>query len=146
MIGYLKEFDDSMKMSLRVDKNKLLKKYSKIWDKISNLLGIEFDSELVYGDIDSYIKTKIKMYDNKVNTSFQDKKVPENDLSYNCLSLIMLNSVVKVGKKYYPQAFLEECKYVKRKNRMINYIEDDIDITSSHEDDGFFTEPDDSSN
>ena len=28
-----------------------------------------------------------------------------------CFSLIMLDSVVEVKKKYYPQTFLEECKY-----------------------------------
>ena len=71
MIGYLKEFDDSMTMSLRVDHSKLFKKYCKIWKTIKGLLGIEFDSEPVYDDTDSYIKTKVKMYDNKVNTNFQ---------------------------------------------------------------------------
>ena len=64
MIGYLKEFDDSITMSLRVDDSKLLKNSCKIWRTISGLLGIEFDSEPVYGDTDSYIKTKVKMYDN----------------------------------------------------------------------------------
>ena len=57
------------------------------------------------------------MYDNKVNTNLQSKKVPKGDASYKCLSLIMLDSIVKVGKKYYPQVFLEECKYVKKKIR-----------------------------
>ena len=47
----------------------------------------------------------------------------------------MLDSVVKVGKKYYPQVFLEECKYVKRKNKMFNYINDDLEMTSSDDDD-----------
>ena len=147
MIDYLKEFDDSMTMSLRVDDSKLLKKYCKIWRTISGLLRVEFDSEPVYGDIDSYIKTKVKMYDNRVNTNFQGKDVPKGDASYNCLSLIMLDPVAKIGKKYYPQVFLEECKYVKRKNKIMNYINDDIEITSSDEDDGFYNESDsDSSN
>ena len=60
MIGYLKEFDVSMTMSLRVDDSKLFKKYCKIWETIKGLLGIEFDSEPVYGDTDSYIKNKSK--------------------------------------------------------------------------------------
>ena len=98
MIGYLKEFDDSMTMSLRVD-SKLFKKYCKIWKAIKGLLGTEFDSEPVYGDTGSYIKRKVKMYDNKVNTNFQGKETPIGDSSYKCLPLIMLNSVVKVGKK-----------------------------------------------
>ena len=40
-------------------------------------MNIEFDSEPVYGDIHKYIKPKIKMYENKVNTNFQGKKVPK---------------------------------------------------------------------
>ena len=40
MIGYLKEFDGSMTISLRVDDSKLLKKYCKIWKTIKGLLGI----------------------------------------------------------------------------------------------------------
>ena len=37
-------------MSLKVNDNKLLKEYNRIWEIISNLLNIEFDSEPVYGD------------------------------------------------------------------------------------------------
>ena len=81
-----------------------------------------------------------------MNTNFQNKKVPKRDSSYKCLSLIMLDSVVRVGKKYYPQVFLEECKYVKRKNKMVNYVNDDIDITSSDENDEFHSESDSDSN
>ena len=80
MTRYLKEFNDSMTMSLRVDDSKLFKKYCKIWKTIKRFLGIEFDSELVYGDTDSYIKRKVKMYDNKVNTNFQGKKHPKEIL------------------------------------------------------------------
>ena len=39
-------------------------------------MNIEFDIEPVYGDNDKYIKTKVKMYENRVNTNFQGKKVP----------------------------------------------------------------------
>ena len=146
MIGYLKEFDDSMTMSLKVDGSKLFKKYCKIWKTIKSLLGIEFDSEPVYGDTDSYIKTKVKMHDNKVNTNFQGKEIPKGDYSYKCLSLIMLDSVVKVGKMYHPQVFLEECKYIKRKNKIFNYINDDLEMTSSDDDDGLYSESDSDSN
>ena len=90
--------------------------------KISNLMNIEFDSEPVYGDGDKYIKTKTKMYEDRVNTNFQVKKVPKENASYKCLSLIMLDSVIRVNKKYYPQTLLEERKYVIRKNKMDNLI------------------------
>ena len=131
MIGYVKHFNSNKTMSFKVSNNKLLKKNNKIWEKISNLMNIEFDSEPVYGDGDKYIKTKIKMFEDRLNTNFQGKKVPKENASYKCLSLIMLNSVIRVNKKYYPRTRLEESKYVIRKNKMENLINDDLDLSSS---------------
>ena len=107
MIGYIKHFDSNKTMSFKVSDNKLLKKYKKIWEKISNLMNIEFDSEPVYGDGDEYIKRKVKMFEDRVNTNFQGKKVSKENASYKCLSLIMLHSVIRVTKKYYPKTLLE---------------------------------------
>ena len=97
MIGYVEHFDSNKTMSFKVSDNKLLKKYKKIWEKIGNLLTIEFDSEPVYGDVDKYIKTKIKKCGDRVNTNFQGKKVPKENASYKCISLIMLDSVIRVN-------------------------------------------------
>ena len=47
----------------------------------------------------------------------------------------MLDSVIRVNKKHYPQMFLEECKYVIRKNKMENLINDDLDLNSSDKSD-----------
>ena len=66
-------------------------------------MNIEFDIETVYGDSDKYIKAKIKSYGYKVNTSFQGRKIPKENASHKCLSLIMLDSVITVNKKYYLQ-------------------------------------------
>ena len=44
-----------------------------------------------------------------INT--EGKKVPKENASYKCLLLIMLDSVIKAKKNYYPQTLLEECKY-----------------------------------
>ena len=81
MIGYVKHFDSNKTMSFKVSDNKLLRKYNKIWEKVGNLLNIEFDSETVYDDVDKYIKTKIKMHEDRVNTNFQGKKVPKENAS-----------------------------------------------------------------
>ena len=43
----------------------------------------------------------------------------------------MLDSVVKVKKKYYPQTVLEECKYeIKKKTKMENLINDELELNS----------------
>ena len=52
MIGYAKCFDGNRKMSFKVTDDKLLKKCIKIWERVSNLMNIEFDCEPVYGDND----------------------------------------------------------------------------------------------
>ena len=109
MIGYVKCFDSDKTMSFKVSDKKVLKEYTKIWGRVSSLIDKKFDSEPVYGDSDKYIKTKI-ICDGNVNTNFQGEKVPKEHSSYKCLSLIMLDSVIKVNKKYYPQTLLEECK------------------------------------
>ena len=71
MIGYVKCFDSNKTMYFKVSDNKLLKKYNKIGETVSNLMNIEFDSERVYDDYDKYIKTKIKLHGDKINTNFQ---------------------------------------------------------------------------
>ena len=107
MIGYVKHFDSNKTMSFKVIDNKLLNKYTKIWERVSSLMDIEFDSEPVYGDNDKYIKTKINSYGDKINTNFQGNKIPTK-ASYMCLSLIMLDSVIRVNKMYYPQTLDNE--------------------------------------
>ena len=87
------------------------------------MLNVKFDGEPVYGDNDKYIKTKIKIYDGNENTNFPDKKVAKDNSSYKCLSLIMLDSVVKVKKNYYPKTLLEECKHeIKKTNALLCII------------------------
>ena len=86
---------------------------------------------MVYGGNDKYINTKIKSYGDKVNTNFRGKKVSKENTSYKYLSLIMLHSVIKVNKTYYTQTLLEEWKYIIKKNKLDNLINDDIDLSSS---------------
>ena len=48
-------------------------------------MNIEFDSKPVYGDNNKYIKTKIQMYEDRMNTNFPGKKVPTENALYKCL-------------------------------------------------------------
>ena len=75
MVGYVKHFKnnsdgDNKTMSFNVINNKLLKKYNKKWEKTSSLLNKEFDTDPVYGDNDKYMRTKIKQYNDQINTNF----------------------------------------------------------------------------
>ena len=57
MTGYPRKFDENETMSFKVKNKQLLKNYNKIWLKVEKLLKIVFESKLVYGDNDKYIKT-----------------------------------------------------------------------------------------
>ena len=126
MIGYVRHFYSYKTMSFKASDNKLLKKYTKIWERVSNLLNIKFDSEPVYDDNDKYIKTKIKSYGDKVNTKFQGNQIPKESASNKCLSLIVLDSVTRANKRFFPQTLLEDCKYKITRNKVESLIDDDL--------------------
>ena len=75
MIGFVKCFDGNQTMSFKINDDNLLKKYTKIWKRISSLMDIDLDSGLVYGDNDKYIKAKIKTDRDQINIISQGKKV-----------------------------------------------------------------------
>ena len=50
----------------------------------------------------------------------------------------MIDSVVRVNKKYYPQTLLEECKDIQEKIKIVNHIDEDLldsesDVSSNDE-------------
>ena len=102
MTGCVRKFEGNTTMSFKISDKQLLKKYNQICKRVEKLLKIEFDSEPVYDDSDKYIKTKIKIYTGSIIANFQSKKMPKQKVPYKCLSIIMLDSVIKAKKKYYP--------------------------------------------
>ena len=95
-------------------------------------MKIDFNTKTTYGDDDKYIKTKIKTYKDSIITNFYNKngskKIPEEKVPHKCLSIIILDSIIYAYEKYYPQVFLEECKYVQEKIKTKNYIDENLKI------------------
>ena len=93
---------------LLANDKEMLKKYSEICNKIKSLIKKEFNCKPVYND--EYIKTKIKIYNNRVYKYFQHNKMPKDNEYFTCLSVILLDSIfVNSNKEYYQQILLEEC-------------------------------------
>ena len=55
--------------------------------------------------------------------------MPKENTPYKCLSLIMLDSVIRANKKYYPQTLSQECKYEIKNNKMENLIKAIMDMS-----------------
>ena len=132
MIGYARKFNENVTMSFKVNDKQLLKNYNRIREKIENLMRIDFESKPLYGDDDKYINTKIKIYAKNIVTNFHNKKMPKEKAPCKCLSIIMIDSVIKANKKYYPQILLEECKYIQEKIKTENYIDEDLENSDSN--------------
>ena len=133
MTGCSRKFDENATMSFRLNNKQLLKNYNKTWERIEKLLNINFESKPVYGHDDKYLKTKIKIYADSIITNFHNKEMPQEKAPCKCLSVIMLDSVIKANKKYYSQTLLEECKYVQEKIKTANYVDKKLDSDSDYE-------------
>ena len=134
MTGYARKFDENATMSFLVKDKQLLKKYTKIWEKIEGLIKTNFESKPVYGDHDKYIKTKIKIYAGSISTNFHNKKMPKEKAPCRCLLIVMIDSIIRVNKKYYPQTILEVFKYIQEKIKIENYINEDLENSESDSD------------
>ena len=79
---------------------------------------IKFHSTPVYHE--KYIKAR--EFNGIVKTSFQDDKIPKESLHRTYIDCITVDSVMRVGKQYYPQVYSEECKYNIKKIKMSQFI------------------------
>ena len=102
-------------------------------------MKIDFNTKTTYGDDDKCIKTKIKTYKDSIITNFCNKngskKIPQEIVPHKCLSIIILDSIIYAYEKYYPQVFLEECKYAKENIKTKNYIDNELKSESGSDSD-----------
>ena len=104
----------------------VLNKYNKIWDKIKDSFGKRLDSEPVYND--KYIKSKISLY----SINFYDTKMLIENKRYICLFVILLDSIfANLHKEYYSQIFLKECKYTVKSKKIMNNINEELELDES---------------
>ena len=55
-------------------------------------------------------------------------------MHYTCIACITIDSVMKMDKKYFPQVYLEECKYKIKKIQMSRFINTELDSDSESDD------------
>ena len=56
---------------------------------------------------------------------------------YICIPAIDIDSVLKIDKKAYPQAYLQECKYKLKKRKLVSFIDFEIIDDDSDDDNGY---------
>ena len=143
MNGYIKYFDDGGKnMSFVTNDEKVYEKYDEIWNVVKGLLKLKFAVSPIRDD--KYILAKLKIFKKKNLTTFNNNNfVPIEKNHYICIPAIDIDSVLKIDKKAYPQAYLEECKYKLKKRKLVSFIDSEIiDNDSDIDSDNDFSVPD----
>ena len=137
MNGYIKYFDNGRKnMSFVTDDKKVYEKYDEIWNVVKGLLKLKFTASPIRDD--KYILAKLKTFKKQNITTFNNNNiVPMEKNHYICIPAIDIDSVLKIDKKAYPQAYLEECKYKLKKRKMVSFIDSEIIDDDSDEDNGY---------
>ena len=136
MSGYIKYFDVGGKnMSFVTDDKKIYEKYNEIWEVIRKLLKLKFTVSPIRDD--KYIIAKLKIFKILNITTFTNNVIPEENTRYTCISAIDIDSVLKIDKKSFPQAYLEQCKYKLKKRKRSRYIDhlEIIDYDSENDSD-----------
>ena len=72
----------------------------------------------------------MKSYEGKISTNFYDNKTSKERLQCISLSVILIYSVFRTDKRYYPQTFSEECKYTVKEKNIPKYITGEVDSYS----------------
>ena len=112
-------------MTFVTDDEKIYEKYNEIWEVVRNLLKIDFTVSPVRDDI--YLVAKLKIFDKINRKTFNNNNyIPMERNHYICIPVIDIDSVIKIDKRAYPQAYLEQCKYKLKKRKIVNYIDDEI--------------------
>ena len=149
MSGYIKYFDNNGKnISFVTDDKEVYEKYNEIWNVVKRLLKLEFTASPIRDD--KYILVKLKIFEKKNLATFNNNNnnnnnnntnnnniIPIEKNHYICIPAIDIDSVLKIDKKAYPQAYLEECKYKLKKRKLVSFIDSEIIDDDSDEDNGY---------
>ena len=131
--GYIKYFDNGVKnMSFKIEDESVYLKYTEIWNKIKDILNVKLYSQPIYDD--KYIKTKVKTFNNMMNTLFSGDEIPKERIHYVSIAAICIDSVLRADKKNYSQVYLEQCKYKMRKRKLVDFTDDEVDLSSNDSD------------
>ena len=65
-----------------------------------------------------------------IKTNSLNNDVPKENMNYTCIACITIDSAMKMDKKYFPQVYLEECKYRVKKIQLSRFINAELELDS----------------
>ena len=108
-------------MSFVTNDKEVYKKYNEMWEVVRKILKLEFTVSPVRDD--KYIIAKLKIFKNVSMITFTNNVISEENTHYTCISAIDIDSVLKIDKKAFPEAYLKQCKNKLKKKKHSRYID-----------------------
>ena len=112
-------------MSIDLNAHKdCVEKYKLVWDRAEQQIfqRLTKDPE----NKDRYVNGKRKTWKEKITTIFYGKSVPHEERC-EATAILKIDSVYSQGKNFYPQAYLEECKYIENDTQTCTLLSDSED-------------------
>ena len=104
-----------------------IEKYKKIWEVVEAQLFQCLTTEVVSKG--KYINPKLDMCGDKIAVKYHDGKEVPYDKHCEATGLLRIASVYNQGINYWPQVYLDECKYEEVENHGVLLLSDDEDDT-----------------
>ena len=98
-----------------VANDSVLVKYSDIWNKIKRADKQETSCKPIYDY--KYVKTKVRSFNGVVHTNFRIEKIPKESTLYICLTIITVEQVSKMDKKYYLKYIQNNANMLQKRKR-----------------------------
>ena len=76
-------------MSLKIEDEDVYLKYNEIWNKIKSILHLKSHSQSIFDD--TYLKTKVKTFNNTINTLFSGDEIHKERIHYVYVSVICID-------------------------------------------------------
>ena len=117
-------------MSFDVENHKeWVDKYEKVWEEVESQIFEKLSTKPVRDG--KYVNSKLKTWKDKITTHFYGKSIPY-DVYCDATAVLKIGSVYNQGRNYYPQVFVEECKFQERQQQQCNFLlsdsEDEEDL------------------
>ena len=101
-----------------------VEKYKFVWDRAEQQIFQRLTKDPL--NKDRYVNGKLKTWKEKITTNFHGKSVPHEGRC-EATAILKIDSVYSQGKNFYPQAYLEECKYIENDTQTCTLLSDSED-------------------
>ena len=130
--GSVKSFEKVKLYYLCFKKNKdILNEYAEIWNSIvKDLIGKYIDVEVIH--CNKYNSAKINPFNYELRTAFHDEGLSVEETPWTGHSIILVDSIYRRNKSYYPEVILEECKYMVKTEITKRYITENLFDSDSY--------------